>query len=200
MAIPYFDTDIGYIQKLGDNPNADDGLIAQELKEAFDKAPLEIQKFINDYIVPGINNYNTVHNHGGTTIHPANIELTPGAYTSHGGYIDFHFNGDYSTENRDYTSRIIESPAGVLKVNGYDIVTKANACDWYNLSLNFENGVARFENSGIRYMDVIMVQRRGAMANANLSFCTGTYDGYAIICTDSDVNGTIAVNIHLTRL
>lgn len=200
MAIPYFDTDIGYIQKLGDNPNADDGLTAQELKEAFDKAPLIIQRFINDYLVPGINNYNTVHDHGASIINPASIELVPGASAIHGGYIDFHFKGDYASENRDYTSRIIESSEGNIQINGFDVLTKEKVCDWYNLSLNFENGVARFENSGIRYMDVIMVQRRGAMANANLSFCTSTYDGYAIICTDSDVNGTIAVNIHLTRL
>lgn len=200
MAIPYFETDIGYIQKLGDNPNSDNGFTAQQLKELFDKAPLTIQRFINDYLVPGINNYNTVHDHGASIITPASIELAPGANAIHGGYIDFHFKGDYASENRDYTSRIIESSEGNIQINGFDVVTKEKVCDWYNLSLTFKNGQATFENSGIRYMDVIIVQRRGNMKGANLSFCTHTADGKVIITTDEDVNGTIAVNMQLTRL
>lgn len=55
MAIPKFADDLGIIQKLGDNPNTDDGLTAQELKERFDAAGLMIQKYINDVLIPNIN-------------------------------------------------------------------------------------------------------------------------------------------------
>jgi hypothetical protein len=53
--VPHFDDDIAYISKLGDNPNTDNGLNSQQLKMVFDAAPLSIQKFINDYIVPALN-------------------------------------------------------------------------------------------------------------------------------------------------
>lgn len=53
--IPYFTDDIAYHTKLGDNPNTDNGLSADELKAVYDAAALAIQKFINDYIVPALN-------------------------------------------------------------------------------------------------------------------------------------------------
>ena len=55
--IPKLNEDLDVIAKLGDNPNTDDGLSASELKAQFDKGPNIIKKFINDYIVPAINNY-----------------------------------------------------------------------------------------------------------------------------------------------
>lgn len=55
--IPQFTDDLGFISRLGDNPNTDDGLSAQALKEEFDKAPKAIQEFINNYIIPSLNNY-----------------------------------------------------------------------------------------------------------------------------------------------
>lgn len=44
------------------------------------------------------------HNHSGKSIAPASLEMTPSTSASHGGYIDFHYNG--STD--DYTHRIID--------------------------------------------------------------------------------------------
>lgn len=55
--IPEFNEDLNVISKLGDNPNTDDGLSAADLKAQFDRGPNLIKKFINDYIVPAINNY-----------------------------------------------------------------------------------------------------------------------------------------------
>lgn len=55
--IPEFKEDLNVISKLGDNPNTDDGLSAADLKAQFDRGPNLIKKFINDYIVPAINNY-----------------------------------------------------------------------------------------------------------------------------------------------
>lgn len=60
------------------------------------------------------------HNHSGLAISPNSIELTPTSGVNHGGFIDFHFNGNSS----DFTSRIIESASGQLtlqaKVNVVD--------------------------------------------------------------------------------
>lgn len=55
--IPQFTDDLGFIARLGDNPNTDNGLSAQALKEEFDKAPRLIQQFINNYVIPALNNY-----------------------------------------------------------------------------------------------------------------------------------------------
>lgn len=55
--IPQFTDDLGFISRLGDNPNTDDGLSSQALKEEFDKAPKVIQQFINNYVIPALNNY-----------------------------------------------------------------------------------------------------------------------------------------------
>lgn len=57
--IPQFTDDLGFISRLGDNPNTDDGLSSQALKEEFDKAPKIIQQFINSYVIPALNNYIT---------------------------------------------------------------------------------------------------------------------------------------------
>ena len=55
MAIPKFEDDLRIISKLGDNPGTDNGYTTQEFKEAFDKAPLLIQKFINEVLIPAAN-------------------------------------------------------------------------------------------------------------------------------------------------
>ena len=53
--IPNFTEDISFISKLGDNPNTDNGFTPEQLKAEFDKAALQIQNFINTYIVPALN-------------------------------------------------------------------------------------------------------------------------------------------------
>lgn len=55
--IPQFTDDLGFISRLGDNPNTDDGLSSQALKEEFDRAPKVIQNFINTYVIPALNDY-----------------------------------------------------------------------------------------------------------------------------------------------
>ena len=52
-----------------------------------------------------------------------NVELVPSSTDGHGGFVDFHFNGDTS----DYTSRIIEGSTGRLNVlapNGFKVNDK----------------------------------------------------------------------------
>lgn len=57
VQIPKLSDDLEIISKLGDNPNTDNGMSSADLKAQFDKAPNIIKKFINDYVVPAINNY-----------------------------------------------------------------------------------------------------------------------------------------------
>lgn len=54
------------------------------------------------------------HNHTGQDIFPASVELIPAQGSTHGGFIDFHFNGS----NADYTTRIIEDASGNLSITG----------------------------------------------------------------------------------
>ena len=54
MAIPTFTDDIAFISKLGDNPGADNGLTTAEFRALFDAAPLALQNYINNVLVPAI--------------------------------------------------------------------------------------------------------------------------------------------------
>ena len=52
--ITEFTEDVEVIQKLGDYPNSDQGLSADQLKEMFDRAPKKIKEFINAVVVPAV--------------------------------------------------------------------------------------------------------------------------------------------------
>lgn len=54
MSIPKMTTDLAVIQKLSDLPNSTDGLTAAQLKAKFDEAPLAIQKWLNENLVPSL--------------------------------------------------------------------------------------------------------------------------------------------------
>ena len=55
MAISTFDVDVENISALSDQPNDGDGLSSQELKALFDKAGVDIKAFINETLIPEIN-------------------------------------------------------------------------------------------------------------------------------------------------
>ena len=55
--IPELTDDLAIIQKLGRKPNSDDGLTEAGLKAKFDEAGLAIKTYINQNVVPAINNY-----------------------------------------------------------------------------------------------------------------------------------------------
>lgn len=55
MAIPQMTDDLKIIGSLGNNPNIDNGLNEQELKEKFDEAALLIQNFLNLVMIPEVN-------------------------------------------------------------------------------------------------------------------------------------------------
>ena len=52
--ITEFTEDVEVIQKLGDYPNTDDSMSADELKAQFDRAPAAIKKFLNETVVPAL--------------------------------------------------------------------------------------------------------------------------------------------------
>lgn len=51
MEIPKLEKDLAFISKQGDDPSKE-GLTTDEFKAEFDKAGLEIQKYLNETIVP----------------------------------------------------------------------------------------------------------------------------------------------------
>ena len=55
--IPELTADMEVIQKLGRRPNVDDGLTEAGFKAKFDEAGIAIKKFINEKVVPAINDY-----------------------------------------------------------------------------------------------------------------------------------------------
>ena len=55
--IPELTADMEVIQKLGRHPNVDDGLTEAGFKAKFDEAGIAIKKFINEKVVPAINDY-----------------------------------------------------------------------------------------------------------------------------------------------
>lgn len=94
----------------------------------------------------------------GKNISPATIELFPGAAAGNGGYIDFHYNDD----SADYTSRLIEIPKGVVKYNGYGLLSTAHVAAIYNLHAEFTNGIFEYSNSAINATSVCFAQFRGS--------------------------------------
>ena len=52
--LPLMSEDVEIIQKLGNFPNADDGLSAEEVKEKFDAGPKVIKDYINETLVPAV--------------------------------------------------------------------------------------------------------------------------------------------------
>ena len=55
MSLPTIDnTDTDYISQLGDNPNVDDGLSADQLKAIFDRNPEEIRYWLNNTFIPAV--------------------------------------------------------------------------------------------------------------------------------------------------
>lgn len=56
MAIPKFSDDLNIIGLLSDFPGSQDGLTPQEFKSKFDKAGLDLQRYINNTLIPAIEN------------------------------------------------------------------------------------------------------------------------------------------------
>lgn len=55
MAIPLMEEDVEVISKLGDVPGSDDGLSTAQLKGRFDLAGVRIKRYINETLLPHLN-------------------------------------------------------------------------------------------------------------------------------------------------
>ncbi len=56
MAITYFTEDMNIIQALDDQPNDVGGLSADELKAKFDEGGNKVKTFLNNTLIPELNN------------------------------------------------------------------------------------------------------------------------------------------------
>ena len=104
-----------YVKPTGGIPKND---LAAGVQESLEKADTALQSVPSTYrtaaaqdvidsgLTDAINNK--------MNIFPASIEIVPPENAGHGGYIDFHFNGN----SGDYTSRIIEDASGHLNIPG----------------------------------------------------------------------------------
>lgn len=54
MALPKLTEDLAFISKLGDYPGSDNNLTPDQFREQFDAAALLIQKYLNDELIPGL--------------------------------------------------------------------------------------------------------------------------------------------------
>lgn len=56
MAIPKFLEDLNIVSRIGDKPGTDSGLSTPQFKAKFDECGLKIQNYINNVLIPGIEN------------------------------------------------------------------------------------------------------------------------------------------------
>jgi hypothetical protein len=54
MALPKLLEDLAFISKLGDYPGSDDNLTTEQFRERFDMAALRIQEYLNNQLIPGL--------------------------------------------------------------------------------------------------------------------------------------------------
>ena len=135
----------------------------------------------------------------GNPIMPTIIELFPGGSAGHGGYIDFHYNN--SAE--DYTSRIMETPKGVIKYNNNGILSTVNIIALRNVNLTFENGIATYENTDVKTSSVTFVQwRAGAVSTLTDSVLSTTANNgsITIVAKIGFTGGPLPVNIIIINL
>ena len=139
-----------------------------------------------------------IHKHQAESLSPASLEFHPGSSAGHGGYIDFHHNDS----SADYTSRIIESPAGTLMLNNSEFLTTANIVAIYNVTLTFKDGVCDYRNSNVKSNSVCFVQlRSGAVSTTqDVSIGCTSNNGYLRVIDKNGMNGSYPVNILILNL
>lgn len=64
MAVQPMNDDVQIIQHLSDNPNQDDGLSAEQMKEKFDTAAMLIKAYLNGTLVPAVQQLQKALNNG----------------------------------------------------------------------------------------------------------------------------------------
>lgn len=158
MALDRFNDDLNYVGNLGDDPKRDNGLSTPQFKSYFDKAGLAIQNFINNKLIPQIENYldegtvlgkisealNTKMNKTGDTMKgPINMNgqrltglnaptATNEAATK--GYVDNKLSMELLREIADHTSKFEAGaiPVDLSKAKAVMVVGRySTSVDWY---------------------------------------------------------------------
>lgn len=100
------------------------------------------------------------------TIGPYAVELSPPEGSANGGFIDFHFAGDYTV---DYTTRIIEESKGILnvvgglKVNNQSVFHAGSIIQVANGGTGANNAAQALRNLGIIYSETEPAYQAGAI-------------------------------------
>ena len=97
MALEKLTEDVAVHQRLGDEPNAENGLTADDLKKLFDKPAELIKAFINDKLVP-----NAVDRRGDSMAGALSVPApTAGNHAANKDYVDSKVHLSY-TEPEDW--------------------------------------------------------------------------------------------------
>lgn len=127
--ITEFTEDVEVIQKLGDYPNTDDGMNADELKAKFDQAPSAIKRFLNKQVVPAVQR---LQDTAGSIFDKSGCINSKRVYTAAVGFRDLYTGEDlvlvdsllvhegyivcfYGPEDQAVTLDNIASPTGLLQ-------------------------------------------------------------------------------------
>ena len=131
----------------------------------------------------------TSHTHYQKTIHPNIIDFSPTKSTE-GGSINFYFNGASST-----TTTICEAAAGMVKLNGNEILTKEHFLVLSGSVFTFSSGVATYSNSRITAASIPFIQRNTASAGNAFAFTARCTAGTLTVATDASVSVALNVNV-----
>lgn len=193
MAIQKFLEDLNIISKLGDNPGTDNGLSTSQFRATFDKAGLLIQKFINETIVPALNNVEKgLSMQGGINMNGQPISglnaPTTDDQAANMGYVNQQVKmaAPYNyAHNSDFTQFVAQ--AGVGGLHG----TQAYAGDRWILDSGTVTGTANADGNG--YKNIILngtirqkVENPPATGKAKVETVSGT-------ATVSYTNGELTI-------
>ena len=122
---------------------------------------------------------------GALPTNPGSIEMSPGASSNHGGFIDFHYNGSTS----DHTSRIIESASSVLDINnvsgGKVRLGTVTAGTWNGSAIPVANGGTGATDAATARTNL------GALPGQTISYTLSTAGWYRIASSKVGIDNTI---------
>lgn len=162
MALEIMKDNVQIIQSLSDYPNQEEGLTAQEMKEKFDEASVKLQNYINNSVVPAVNDKLSASEMSGAvanaveqalgSITPAKIGAAPADHVT-----------DKSNPHGVTAAQVGAAPAGF----GLEVTSKPpnNSLDelytngWYQCARGYTG--APTGHSTLEYGTVFVVNRFG---------------------------------------
>lgn len=131
MAINKFLEDLNIISRIGDKPGSDSGLTTAQFKEKFDEAALKTQSYINNVLIPAIEN--TAPGLYGVSMDLATVVLSPYYWQDNQQTVSVSKVSEDSSRQAVITSAYPESLETYLDCNinvtGQDEGTLTFSCD-----------------------------------------------------------------------